>query len=82
MIKPNEKKFAKIFESETYGQILVKQDQSEPEIEIAVYPDGFGIVAVTMSHDDFNVSDSVFDNIDIDFAEGIAKSIFETISEI
>lgn len=73
------KDFVKLFENEKYGQILIVQDQTEPEIRLTVYPDGYGLIEMTDTYTDFEHSDKVFDLIDEKVAMDRAAKIFELL---
>lgn len=78
--------FAKIFDSQTMGQLLTKidaNDEGAPEVRLFFVPDGLGVcsLALTFSDDDlgWDKADKVFDKMDISFAENMAKPILDKI---
>lgn len=80
--------FAKIFESEKYGQLLVKADTCEeykPEVRVYCNPPGLGICSVSLSFTDdeegWDKQEEAFNMIDIEMAEHMAKTPYELIEE-
>ncbi len=78
--------FAKIFQSETFGQILVKKDDNEeelPEIRFSFNPDQLGIcscaIAFKNPENQDKAQQDAFEKIDLDSAEGIvAEAVQQT----
>lgn len=77
--------FAKLFETEEFGQILVTRDENDdgrPAIIFAVMPQGLGICKVVASFEDSNAGwgkrDRKFHEIDGDTARKAAASIFKS----
>lgn len=78
--------FCKVFNSEEFGQILVMKDTREdgcPTVFVKLIPEGFGLCgpdfAFTDNDDDVaweNV-DKLFDKIDFEKAEALAKEVCE-----
>ena len=85
-------KFAKLFEDETLGQILVKIDQDEgedgfgPEIRFYVSPPNLGVCSIALKFDDddegWGNAEEVFEGITIEQAIGATKEIFEMSDEM
>lgn len=80
--------FAKIFESEKYGQILVKidsDDNHDPEVRVYVEPPELGVcsVALSVKNEDEDVAwskaEELFQKLEIDEAEKMASRVFELI---
>lgn len=78
-------KFAKIFESETYGQIcVIVQGNSKnlPEVRAFVLPEGFGVCSIALSYyseDDWGKADAFFEGLDLKGAEAMVKPVFEAV---
>lgn len=80
--------FAKIFESEKYGQLLVKADTCEeykPEVRVYCEPPGLGICSTALSfHDDdegWDKQEAAFGMIDLEMAEAMTSELFKLVSE-
>lgn len=80
--------FAKLFESEMYGQILVKLDQSdEPgegaEIRFYFSPPDLGVCSIALKYRDtdngWDKSEQVFYDIDLEQSESIIKSTYDSL---
>ena len=76
--------FCKIFESEVYGQILVIKDTNEkgyPQVTVKFIPEGLGVCGPDFAFSDedemvaWEKVDCLFDKIDLEQAEGIAKNV-------
>ena len=83
------KRFAKMFESENYGQIVVIQqsadDTGNPEIRFFASPDGLGVCSAALSYNESDTAwdscNTTFEKVDIAFAEGVVKPIFDMVAE-
>ena len=81
-------KFAKLFETEKFGQILVKIDKGEdesPEIRVYVSPPKLGICSWAAGYPDsdegWDTAEKAFEEkFTPEFAESIAAGIFEQAS--
>lgn len=82
--------FAKLFESETYGQIaVIKQtnDDGDPEIRFYFQPPGLGVCSNALSFGDgnedesFDLQDKAWELVTLEASESIAKSVFDMLSE-
>jgi len=77
--------FAKLFETEEYGQILVKLDASpdehEPEVRFYVNPPGLGVCSFAAGYPDsdegWDAAQACFDKCDLEMAVAAAKEVFE-----
>jgi len=77
--------FAKLYNSEKYGQILVKNDtdseDGSPEVRFYAQPEGFGICSLALGFKDsdegFDSADEAFNNVDQEKAEEIISKMFE-----
>ena len=63
------KKFAKLYEDENLGQILVKIDSAEDdgyEAEVRIYfePKGLGVCSTVFSYDSWDGAEEAFDKVD------------------
>lgn len=74
--------FAKIFESEKHGQILVKVDESNtgvPEVRYFFKPEELGICSMAVSFSDtddgWSSADRLFDTTTIEEAENVVMKI-------
>jgi hypothetical protein len=72
--------FAKIFESETLGQLLVKidgNDHGAPEIRVFFVPEGLGVCSVALAFTDndegWDSADKAFDEVELEKAEEMAS---------
>jgi len=82
-------KFAKLFDSENYGQICVIQQAAdgtgEPEIRFFASPEGLGVCSVALSYSESDTAwdscDTTFEKVDLEFAEGVVKPIFDMALE-
>lgn len=81
-------KFAKLFESEVYGQILVLMDTEEgdPVLKISVCPPGLGVCSCTIKFEDDDADlddqEKAFSEFTQEMGEEIAASIFENSAPI
>ena len=77
--------FCKIFESKVYGQILVTKDTTvedgHPQVSVKFIPKGLGVCGPDFAFSDedemvaWEKVDSLFDKIDLEQAEVIAKNV-------
>lgn len=79
--------FAKLFESEKYGQILVVKstdDYDKPSIKFSCEPEGFGICSISANYADtdegWDKRDVEFEKITIERAEAGAEAIFGLVN--
>ena len=79
--------FAKLFESEKYGQILViksTDDTEKPEIKFSCEPEGFGVCSIgakfANTDEGWANRDSQFDKITLERAEAGAGAIFGLVN--
>jgi len=75
-------KFAKLYEDDELGQILVKSDMDHngnPEIRFYCIPDGLGVCSVALTHDDtdegWKAMEKAFESIDKKDAIKVVKNI-------
>lgn len=75
--------FAKIFESEKHGQMLVikgKDDEGNPAVIVSVMPDSLGLCSASICFEDNDTGweqrDTTFDLMDEVAAEDAASRIF------
>jgi len=81
--------FAKMFESEQYGQIVVIQQGADgtgdPEVRFFCSPEGLGVCSLALSFTESDTAwdscDTTFEKVDLAFAEGAVKPIFDMASE-
>ncbi|CAM0039831.1 hypothetical protein VPHK120G1_0057 [Vibrio phage K120 g1] len=79
MPKPNSRQFAKLFEFDDIGQVLVIQDQTDPEVSFKFWPEGFGISGPTVELGNFEDSDTYFNSLDEKLVYSIALNTLETL---
>lgn len=80
-------KFAKLFEFDDIGQVLVKRDEGDggPEVSLFFMPKGFGVCENKLNFSDDaertadQKADHAFESIDRDRAEKIIRKVLETI---
>lgn len=77
------RKFAKLFETEKYGQILViknKDDDGFPQVQFNVYPKNMGICASAIgfpkTSQGWSDQDACFDSVDEQTAVNAVYDIF------
>ncbi|ATW57984.1 hypothetical protein CNR34_00051 [Pseudomonas phage nickie] len=90
MIKP----FAKLFQFDDIGQVLVKLDEAEdpdtsgPEIVISFKPENLGVCAVKLSKfgpdgdEAWDKADKAFETIDEAFAYKTAKKVIDEFNDM
>lgn len=78
--------FAKTFNSESYGQVLItkkENDDGDPALVCTVEPDGFGLCELSMAYrptdKGYETRDSTFETVDLKLAEMMASEIFKLI---
>lgn len=77
--------FAKLFESETHGQILVKVDSGDegPEIRYFFQPEGLGVCSMAVNFADtesgWDSAERVFGNIESGDAESVVGKLKEEL---
>lgn len=76
--------FAKIFETEL-GQVLVTKtydpDDDKYGVRVAIATEVLD-TAITLGHDDVEVSNKTFDEFTMEQATGLAKSMLDTIENL
>lgn len=77
--------FAKIFETEEYGQVLVVKDINDvgnPCVNVSSEPEGYGVCTMGISYKDnddgWEKQEAYFDSFDLADAEKAAKAIFDS----
>ena len=79
-------KFAKLFEFDDIGQVLViidTDDDDQPEVQIKFQPDGLGICSFKLGgFSDWGVADNAFRLIDSDFAHKKVADITSQLVEL
>jgi hypothetical protein len=69
-------KFAKLFEDEKYGQILVirdTDDEGEPCVKVMAQPHGLGICAVSLAFSNDEDAQATFERMELEHARaGVA----------
>lgn len=77
--------FAKLFESEAYGQILVKvdaNDKGEPEVRYFFQPEGLGVCSCAASFTDddagWDKAETLFAAVDVAQAEVMVAGVINT----
>ena len=76
--------FAKLFEDEKYGQILVMLDTNEngePCVKIMAQPPGLGVCAFALSFKDEEDAQDTFDHIEIEHAIAGVADLWQFGSE-
>lgn len=80
--------FAKLFQFEDMGQVLVKRDTDEngdPEVRLYFEPEGFGVCSTAFrfeadeTEDESAKAEKAFDMIDQERAEKIIRGVMETL---
>lgn len=77
--------FAKLYDSEKCGQILVKidtdPDECNPEVRFYIQPEGFGVCAGALGFKDtdegWKQAESIFESITFEKAEEIIGKMFD-----
>lgn len=78
------RKFAKLFESEKYGQIVVfrqlNDEFDEPEVRLFAKPAGLGVCSVAVGFEDSltaaDSADDFFNILELDTCEELVKTLF------
>lgn len=81
--------FAKIFDSEIYGQlVLIKQGDDEsgaPELRVLMEPEGLGVCSVAVKYEDsdegWDKCEACFKKADVRFVEMMAKAVFDATEQ-
>lgn len=80
-------KFAKLFETEELGQILVVIDEGDegdegPEVRFSFSPPNLGVCQQALKYDgdDWDKAEDFFDSVDETVAAGIVKPTFDVIT--
>lgn len=81
-------KFAKLYETEKYGQILVKIDRggkrSEPEVRFYVQPEDLGVCSLAAQYDDnddgWDKAEKFFESVDEEAAVQYVKHVFDALA--
>ncbi len=81
--------FAKIFQSEAFGQILVKKDdndQDDPEIRFFFNPDQLGICSLAVAFKNVENQDKaqkeVFEGLTLEKVEGVVENAVSEMNEV
>jgi hypothetical protein len=81
-------KFAKTFDSDKYGQILVVNETDEdgnPEVKFSMRPKNLGICSIgskfSGNPEGFDKADAFFDAVDIEVAEAVSSQMFDLTKE-
>lgn len=79
-------KFAKIFESEKYGQLVVMKelnDDQDSSIAVHFYPgvEGVDLCAIRYAYDEEAQRDAMFEQVDLTMAEKSVKRIWDMVHE-
>lgn len=82
-------KFCKLYETETYGQILVKLDHAldntGSEIRVYVQPENFGVCSIALfygnSDEDWDLAEKEFSEFTQEKAEKYALTMFDMVKE-
>lgn len=70
-------KFAKMFESEEYGQVVVMNDDLDglPAVVVFFQPEGMGVCKAALKFSDdeegYDKCDAAFEKVDLELAESI-----------
>jgi hypothetical protein len=85
-------KFCKLFETDKYGQILIKLDQAAvglglgAELRIFAQPPGFGACSIATFYgnddEDWDRAQQALDDMTQSKAEAVAAAIFASCSEV
>lgn len=76
-------KFAKLYETEKYGQIVVilqSDDEGDPEIRFFCQPPELGVCSVAFSFEDWDTAEEVFDEVGQEQAEVAAKQMSDLLN--
>lgn len=79
--------FAKIFESEKYGQLLVTKDEGSngPRVAVHAQPHDLGVCVIGVNFPDdqggWDKQDAHFDRMDLEIAETQIKPLFDMIAQ-
>lgn len=81
-------KFAKLFESEKYGQLVAIMQQSDndgPEIRLFLKPKGLGVCSIAMQFEDdtdssWDSCEKIFEAFDLAKAEAMAKGVADQLN--
>lgn len=81
------KQFAKIFESEKYGQLLVLRDDNddlEPQVKLTMDPDmdGIGLCYASITFETEESQQTAFSQFSLRTAERMADELHKTLVEI
>jgi len=81
--------FAKLFETETHGQILVvlqRGDRGNPELQWSIKPQGFDVCTVSFTYQDTDVAwdtaQELIDNFTLEDAVKIADEMLAQIDKM
>lgn len=80
--------FCKLFETEEYGQILAKFDESEagkPELRIYIQPPDLGVCSISLEWPDteqgWELAETALEDLVEDKAKRIAESILKMVQD-
>lgn len=77
-------KFAKLFDSPKWGQILVilhTGDDDKPELVCYVQPEGLGVCNISIGFDDWDAARKALEEADDKFVDYIAETLSEPFSK-
>lgn len=83
------RKFAKVFDSKDYGQLVIIQqssdEDSKPEIRFFFLPEPFGVCNISTTFEDsdrgWEKCEESFEKMTLEIAENCVKSVFEMARE-
>lgn len=77
-------KFAKLFEDEKYGQILVlrdRNDDDEPCVKVMALPPGLGICAISLAFKNEDHAQATFERMELEQARAGVADLWKFSSE-
>lgn len=75
--------FAKLFQSEKYGQLVVitqGSDDGLPELRIFMQPAGYGVCSMGLLYEDSDKREADFKKVDLAWAERTVQSTLDYIA--
>jgi len=75
--------FAKMYNSERYGQLLIIKDTNENgdlKINVLCHPPGMGVCTIGLGYENEEDWEAAFEAADADMAEKIAAEVFKLVS--
>lgn len=76
------REFAKLYNYDDIGQVLVVQDQTDPEVKISLIPEGLGLCGPTFTFDDFDKCDEFFSKLDREGVYQVANKAIEAFKDL